>query len=268
MLFFKVANNSKQLFIVDLVIILNSRVFLRKEDNRTQNTLLIVLREYSTGYKVRGISFQDSFLSLVEQAESQSRGNSLLQSLKSILTFKRLVKDSILLRQVDQQSNYLRIALNETAVEVVEAVKLENVSSRSRSLLFKDSPNLLGIYLKPVSANDQAEELSLSNKELAFRQLSIESYLSEALQDFADVFFVFFLGLTINQDIVKVCRIELVEVVVERVVNKPLEGRRGPSQSEWHNQGFEQSKADKEHSQLFVFFFYSYVIKRRNDVDL
>ena len=43
------------------------------------------------------------------------------------------------------------------------------------------------------------------------------------------MFFVFFLGLTINQDIVKVRRIELVEVVVERVVNKPLEGYRGPS---------------------------------------
>ena len=235
MLFFEVANNSKQLFIVDLVIILNGRVFLRKEGNRTQNTLLIVLREYSTGYKVRGIGFQDSFLSLVERAESRSRGNSLLQSLKSILTFKGLVKDSVLLRQVDQRSNYLRIALNETAVEVIEAVKPEVVGSRSRSLLFEDSPNLLGIYLKPVSADDQAEELSLSNKELTFRQLSVESYLSEALQDFADVFFVFFPGLTINQDVVKVRRTELVEVVAERVVNKPLKGSRSPSQPERHN---------------------------------
>jgi hypothetical protein len=38
------------------------------------------------------------------------------------------------------------------------------------------------------------------------------------------VFFVFFSGLTINQDIVKVRRVELVEVVAERVVNKPQEG--------------------------------------------
>ena len=43
------------------------------------------------------------------------------------------------------------------------------------------------------------------------------------------MFFVFFLGLTINQDVVKVRRTELVEVVAERVVNKPLEGRQGPS---------------------------------------
>ena len=43
------------------------------------------------------------------------------------------------------------------------------------------------------------------------------------------MFFVFFPGLTINQDVVKVHRIELVEVVAERVVNKPLEGSRGPS---------------------------------------
>jgi hypothetical protein len=43
------------------------------------------------------------------------------------------------------------------------------------------------------------------------------------------VFFVFFSGLTVNQDIVKVHRAELVEVVVERVVNKPLEGSWGPS---------------------------------------
>ena len=43
------------------------------------------------------------------------------------------------------------------------------------------------------------------------------------------MFFVFFLGLTINQDVVKVHRTELVKVVAERVVNKPLEGRRSPS---------------------------------------
>ena len=82
------------------------------------------------------------------------------------------------------------------------------------------------------------------------------------------MFFVFLIGLTINQDIIEVRRVELVEVVAERVVNKPLEGRRGPSQPEQYNQGFKQSKADKERSQLFVFFFYPYVIKRRNDVDL
>jgi hypothetical protein len=43
------------------------------------------------------------------------------------------------------------------------------------------------------------------------------------------MFFVFFSGLTVNQDIVEVCGAELVEVVAERVVNKTLEGSRGPS---------------------------------------
>jgi hypothetical protein len=38
------------------------------------------------------------------------------------------------------------------------------------------------------------------------------------------MFFVSFSGLTINQDVVKVHRAELVEVVAERVINKPLEG--------------------------------------------
>ena len=82
------------------------------------------------------------------------------------------------------------------------------------------------------------------------------------------MFFVFFAGLTINQDIIEVRGVELVEVVVERVVNKPLEGYRGPSQLKQHNQGFEQSKAGKERSQLFVSFFHSYVIEYRDDVDL
>ena len=83
------------------------------------------------------------------------------------------------------------------AVEVTEAVKPEDVSSRMRSLPFKNSPNLLRIHFKTVSADDQAKELSLSNKELAFRQLSIESRLSKALKDFTDVFFVFFSGFAI-----------------------------------------------------------------------
>jgi hypothetical protein len=55
--FFKVTDDSKQFFIVNLVITLNGRVFLRKEGNRAQNTLLIVLREYSTGYEVGCIGF-------------------------------------------------------------------------------------------------------------------------------------------------------------------------------------------------------------------
>ena len=82
------------------------------------------------------------------------------------------------------------------------------------------------------------------------------------------MFFVFFIGLAINQDIVEVYRVELVEVVIERVINKPLEGSQGPSEPEQHNQGFEQSKAGKECSQLFVSFFHSYVIEYRDDVDL
>jgi hypothetical protein len=57
----------------------------------------------------------------------------------------------------------------------------------------------------------------------------------EALKDLTDVFFVSFSGLTINQDVVKVRGAELVEVVAERIVNKPLEGSRGPSQPERHN---------------------------------
>jgi hypothetical protein len=63
----------------------------------------------------------------------------------------------------------MTLVLNETAVEVAEAVKPEDVGSRSRGLPFEDCPNFLGIHLEPVSADDQAEELSLSNKELAFR---------------------------------------------------------------------------------------------------
>jgi hypothetical protein len=38
------------------------------------------------------------------------------------------------------------------------------------------------------------------------------------------VFFVFFSGLTINQDIVEVRGAELIKVAAERVVNEPLKG--------------------------------------------
>ena len=79
---------------------------------------------------------------------------------------------------------------------------------------------------------------------------------------------MFFLGLTINQDVIKVYRVELVEVVIERVVNKPLKGSQGPSQSKQHNQGFKQSKVGKEYSQPLIFFFYLYVIKYRDNINL
>jgi hypothetical protein len=91
----------------------------------------------------------------------------LLQGFKSVLTFERPVEDGVLLRQIDQQGNYLQVVLNKTAVEVAEAVKSEDVSCRSQSLPLEDSPNFLRVHLKPVSADDQAKELSLSNEELA-----------------------------------------------------------------------------------------------------
>jgi hypothetical protein len=93
----------------------------------------------------------------------------LLQGFKSILTFERPVEDGVLLRQIDQQGNYLRVVLNKTAVEVAEAIKSEDVGRRSQSLPLEDSPDFLGVYLKPVLADDQAKELSLSNEELALR---------------------------------------------------------------------------------------------------
>jgi hypothetical protein len=43
------------------------------------------------------------------------------------------------------------------------------------------------------------------------------------------MFFVFFSGFAIDQDVVKVGRAELIEVVAERIVNKPLKGSRGSS---------------------------------------
>ena len=64
----------------------------------------------------------------------------MLQSLKSVLAFERPVEDSVLLRQVDQRGDYLRIVLNETAVEIADAVKPEDVGSRPRGLLFEDCP--------------------------------------------------------------------------------------------------------------------------------
>jgi hypothetical protein len=93
----------------------------------------------------------------------------LLQGFKSVLTFERPVEDGVLLRQIDQRGNYLRVVLNKTVVEVAEAVKSEDVGRRSRSLPLEDSPDFLGVHLKPVSADDQAKELSLSNEELALR---------------------------------------------------------------------------------------------------
>jgi hypothetical protein len=64
--FFKATDDSEQFLIVDLVITLNGRVFLRKEGDRAQDTFFVILGEYSSGYKVGSVGFQDSFLSLVE----------------------------------------------------------------------------------------------------------------------------------------------------------------------------------------------------------
>ena len=73
---------------------------------------------------------------------------------------------------------------------------------------------------------------------------------------------------TINQDIVEVYRIELIEIFIESIVNKPLECSRGSYQPKQYNKGFEESKVGKEGSQVLVAFLYLYVIKHRDNINL
>jgi hypothetical protein len=152
--FFKATDDSEQFLIVDLVITLNGRVFLRKEGDRAQDTFFVILGEYSSGYKVGSVGFQDSFLSPVEWAESRGRGDSLFQSLESVLTFEGLIEDGVLLRQIDQRGHNLRVVLNESAVEVAEAIEPEDIGSRSGCFPFQDCLNFFRIHFETVSADD------------------------------------------------------------------------------------------------------------------
>jgi hypothetical protein len=65
-LLLKAADDRQEFLIIDLVVILYRRVLLGEERNRSQYTIVSILRQDAGGDIIGGISFQDNLLLLVE----------------------------------------------------------------------------------------------------------------------------------------------------------------------------------------------------------
>lgn len=78
-----------------------------------------------------------------------------------------------------------------------------------------------------------------------------------------------FFGMTVNQDVVKVRRVEKsVEVLSQCVVDESIKCGRGACQPEWHNKLLEGFETGAESRQVFLTRFDADIVERRNDVDL
>src|SRR5436853_4680125 len=103
--------NCKQFLIVDLVVDLMLIHLSRMKSNRVQATFNL-LRQYSSDYEIRSITFNDALELRVEVSKYWSRGKSRLQLLEGDLTLPARIKLLRLLCQVGQRPSELRIALN------------------------------------------------------------------------------------------------------------------------------------------------------------
>ena len=91
----------------------------------------------------------------------------------------------------------------------------------------QDCFDLVGRHGEPFRREDVPEILDSVRMELAFVGASIEAVLSEASEHFANVSFVVFQVIGVNEDVVEVDDDRDVEKVLEDVVHEALKsGRR------------------------------------------
>ena len=71
-LFLKGLNNSKEFLVIDFIIAFLWCVLCREEGHWSENAIIIILGEHTTGGLVRGVSFNNGFVLQVKVREDRS----------------------------------------------------------------------------------------------------------------------------------------------------------------------------------------------------
>jgi hypothetical protein len=67
--FLKYADNGHELFVIDLIVVFGRAMFLGEKGDGVENAIVIILGQYSGGYEVRSVCFDNYFLVIVEVLE-------------------------------------------------------------------------------------------------------------------------------------------------------------------------------------------------------
>ena len=96
-------------------------MFLRKEGHEVENAVIVILRKYSSGDIVGGISFDEDFSVQVEVMENRCSRECCFQTSKGFVTLKRSVEGDVFSCEVYKRCDQIRVSFNKMTVKVYKA---------------------------------------------------------------------------------------------------------------------------------------------------
>ena len=138
-----------------------------------------------------------------------------------------------------ERNDDVGVVMDESTVEVRESEEGLDVLNFPHFRPVGDGLNFLHRHGESVRRETETEVLSGGGMELTFLWLGKEIVLSEALEDFVDVFLMGLEVLGVYQDVIQIDDNTDIEEICEDTIDELLKSCRGVSQAERHDIPFE-----------------------------
>ena len=110
----------------------------------------------------------------------------------------------ILFNSGNHGADYVGKCSDETMVEICKSYECLNVSNIHRDLLILNNFNLYRVHSDAFGRNDQSQITNFDGMEFTFVDICLQPYLLKSRKDFLYVGLMFFLRVTIDQDIINI----------------------------------------------------------------
>src|SRR5271168_594339 len=200
----KSVENGQKFFIVSVVIQFRACKSAGMESHRMNFTRVGLNGEDGAKSIIGGVSLDND--GFVGNPVGKDRGGceSGLKGFECLTGFSCKIPSNTLASEAGKGNHDVGIVGNEAAVEVSETQKGLNVLDFLWFRPILDSLDFSGRHLQTICGDDKAEVLDRVDREKTFIRADIKSVLSEALEYFSNVFFVFFGIIGINEYVVKI----------------------------------------------------------------
>ncbi|KIN94659.1 hypothetical protein M404DRAFT_167645 [Pisolithus tinctorius Marx 270] len=211
--------DSQQLLVVGIIVEFWHGHGVGVESDWAEFTIRAGDRQNASNGIVGGIGFNCKWSIRDPVSEDRSGAEGILQAEKSGAALLRKVPRSTLLHEASERNDNVRAVINETSVEIGETKEGLDVSHLLQLRPVMDCLNLLGGHGETRGRKNVAKVLDRVRVKLTLLGLGIKTMLSKVAE------YCFYMFVYHDADIKHVCK---------DAINKPLEGRRHISQTEWH----------------------------------
>ncbi len=154
--FFETSYNSHEFFVIYLVVALCRGMLLRIEGDGVEDSLIIVLGEYTGGDVVGGVSFQNNFFVRVEMGQNGGGSKRVFQELKGLFAVVIPEEFMVLPSEGDYGCYDFAVSLNKSSIKVCKTQEGVDVMEVFWGAPFCDGLDLLRIHGDAILGDNQA----------------------------------------------------------------------------------------------------------------